>query len=494
MPFSNGGDGEHDLLDSVLRNPFAEHSYDSFTSAVRPKQTKPAVRRRGSDAPSRGEHNDHDPWDSSHARARTFDFGPVASTSHHPLVGSLWFGSDNLGISAEDATRPHLRRLLSDIEVPPFGSEVDDAQSRVDTPLSREMEKEVIVHEVLPKDSLAGVALKYGITLADLRRVNQLWASDSIHLRKVLYIPLDKARRAKEFRPDLIDLYDDSDLSSGQPPDAAEDGVTGQTRPKQLNQPTILRVPISQLSFFPPPSTPRTSVESRFPSNKSRTILHPRSATVSSTAVPPVFSASPFGSSSSSPAPGFLSHTRSRTHNSSTLFNVPSIRANKSNVIARVSFESSSVSVSTPSDEPEWGHEMDDISHFPSPAASSGKAVSEEDPYARLTLLPNSASGIATAGSSATRSNRRGGRDNSIELSPFPETRSSPVARTPTLRRGDRPAAPSATLASYLPSAAYMTPDRASLTSQSQAAVRTAQLEPSPVMQLPLRTGQSKSR
>ena len=41
------------------------------------------------------------------------------------------------------------------------------------------------------------MALRYGISLAELRRVNHLWASDSIHLRKVLYIPLEKADPAQ---------------------------------------------------------------------------------------------------------------------------------------------------------------------------------------------------------------------------------------------------------------------------------------------------------
>ena len=50
-------------------------------------------------------------------------------------------------------------------------------------------------------DSIAGVALKYGISLADLRRANHLWASDSIHLRKVLYIPFHLSTRKDLFYP-----------------------------------------------------------------------------------------------------------------------------------------------------------------------------------------------------------------------------------------------------------------------------------------------------
>ncbi|KAH7102000.1 hypothetical protein BKA62DRAFT_702056 [Auriculariales sp. MPI-PUGE-AT-0066] len=46
-------------------------------------------------------------------------------------------------------------------------------------------------HVVAPGDSLAGIALRYGVNVAALRRANGLWANDSIHLRKTLTIPLD---------------------------------------------------------------------------------------------------------------------------------------------------------------------------------------------------------------------------------------------------------------------------------------------------------------
>ncbi|CAG8488020.1 7103_t:CDS:2 [Paraglomus occultum] len=49
----------------------------------------------------------------------------------------------------------------------------------------------VLVHVVKPNDTLAGVALFYGVELQTLKRANKLWTSDSIHTRKHLYIPLD---------------------------------------------------------------------------------------------------------------------------------------------------------------------------------------------------------------------------------------------------------------------------------------------------------------
>ncbi len=71
------------------------------------------------------------------------------------------------------------------------------------------------------------MSLRYGIPLAELRRVNQLWTSDSIHLRDVLYIPLQKATRAHPSQ------------------DAAVFSSSA----------TIQRIPMSQLSFFPPSRT-----------------------------------------------------------------------------------------------------------------------------------------------------------------------------------------------------------------------------------------------
>ena len=47
--------------------------------------------------------------------------------------------------------------------------------------------------QILPTDSLAGVALKYGVTVAQIRKCKKMSASDSIHLRKFLYILLHAA-------------------------------------------------------------------------------------------------------------------------------------------------------------------------------------------------------------------------------------------------------------------------------------------------------------
>jgi hypothetical protein len=70
------------------------------------------------------------------------------------------------------------------------------------------------------------VALKYGISLTELRRFNQLWTTDSIHLRNVLYVPVSTSRAQSYL-----------------------------TQTPDTPTPTIRRMPISRLAFFPPQST-----------------------------------------------------------------------------------------------------------------------------------------------------------------------------------------------------------------------------------------------
>ena len=48
-------------------------------------------------------------------------------------------------------------------------------------------------HQIKPNETLQGIALKYGKTTEELKRVNKLWTSDSLFLREYLFIPLDSA-------------------------------------------------------------------------------------------------------------------------------------------------------------------------------------------------------------------------------------------------------------------------------------------------------------
>ncbi|XP_037920300.1 lysM and putative peptidoglycan-binding domain-containing protein 1 isoform X1 [Hermetia illucens] len=50
----------------------------------------------------------------------------------------------------------------------------------------------LIRHEIEKTDTLQGIALKYGCTTEQIRRVNRLFASDSLFLRQFLMIPVTK--------------------------------------------------------------------------------------------------------------------------------------------------------------------------------------------------------------------------------------------------------------------------------------------------------------
>lgn len=49
----------------------------------------------------------------------------------------------------------------------------------------------LLKHTVSTTDTLQGIALKYGVTTEQIRRVNRLWASDSLFLREHLFIPVN---------------------------------------------------------------------------------------------------------------------------------------------------------------------------------------------------------------------------------------------------------------------------------------------------------------
>ena len=197
------------------------------------------------------------------------------------------------------------------------------------------------------KDSLAGVSLKYGISLANLRRANQLWPSDSIHLRDVLYIPIEQALRAHEFMPksQLISV-----TSESQEPDAfVHVPVSPLTEESIQPTPTspqipIRRIPSSQLTFFPPSSNKNLEYNLF---QDAGTPLHPTET-----------HKSPAGSNNryiSSPPSNSLS---------SILTALPIAASTRDEIITRLSFDSVSSSFSdrsrTNSDE-NIGHELDDV-------------------------------------------------------------------------------------------------------------------------------------
>ncbi|XP_008262239.2 lysM and putative peptidoglycan-binding domain-containing protein 1 isoform X1 [Oryctolagus cuniculus] len=72
--------------------------------------------------------------------------------------------------------------LLQGSRTRSYGSLVQSACSPV-----RERRLE---HQLEPGDTLAGLALKYGVTMEQIKRANRLYTNDSIFLKKTLYIPI----------------------------------------------------------------------------------------------------------------------------------------------------------------------------------------------------------------------------------------------------------------------------------------------------------------
>ncbi|KAK8853271.1 hypothetical protein IAR55_003974 [Kwoniella newhampshirensis] len=116
---------------------------------------------------------------------------PTPPTHHNDVLG--------------DISRPALKRVTTETERQVAESSRSGGSeslrgsfdvlrmSTVDEPASGG-EVEVLIHTIKPNESLAGIALIYGIDLATLRKVNKLWASDPIHIRTHLYVPLEACR------------------------------------------------------------------------------------------------------------------------------------------------------------------------------------------------------------------------------------------------------------------------------------------------------------
>ncbi|KAJ3500890.1 hypothetical protein NMY22_g19109 [Coprinellus aureogranulatus] len=243
-----------------------------FGSAFLPNATTPTTRRRSSFGSSNGAPS---AIRKRHTRSRTeFDLDiPEPEISGHPLKSAALRSA---AFQDFDITRPNLSRIVQSTGVLRRSRSQEPPDSGTRSPAVKEEEKEVIIHEVTSKDSLAGVSLKYGIPLPELRRANQLWASDSIHLRRVLYIPIDRAKRAHEYvappsqQSSPASPTADSEALSSHFPIQSRGPSSSTGSPASLTSevnPRVQKIPVSQLSFFPPSSNPsRTQTPAGTPS------------------------------------------------------------------------------------------------------------------------------------------------------------------------------------------------------------------------------------
>lgn len=319
----------------------------------------------------------------------------------------------------------------------------------------------------MSNDSPAGVALKYGVSLPDIRRWNQLWPSDSIHLRKVLYIPLDRVRHAKQFRIIFADA-DESAVESESLPQSgsavipADEKLTHEDAREHL---TVVRVPVTQLSFFPPPSTPPSARRTEGLA-ESQTFSHRAHSPSGRPALPPSFlsSSTSLPASSSPGAPytslGFSFSDRVQNRSLGALWT--SARAT---FVERLSLDSNSATTSTQSEDMDWAHELEDISSSPLGSERPDEETIHGSPERHIPSRRRRIGGKSSA------------RPTALELDHLPDASSRFEG---VVQKPDDCASPARGAASQHKTSRYDDPDPI-LTSP----VRTAQLQPSLAMQLP---------
>ncbi|TFK70640.1 hypothetical protein BDN72DRAFT_530210 [Pluteus cervinus] len=452
--------GSHDLLSS---NPFIDddeltagpsHSVH-YSSALNPNLLGSSFRRRRS--------NSGGGVESSNGAGPRIGLSPRKRGSQHPLR------PPSGALIEEDAgvTRPHLSRIVNAplVDAPPVEPLVRNTSQS-----SRE-EKEVLVHQVTDKDSLAGVSLKYGISMADLRKANKLWASDSIHLRSVLYIPVECSARAKEYliEANLISMTPPRQdtaypINSGDPSTSLIDDNDGRSSqdqapldvPSATSMGTIRRIPASELSFFPPPSS--TSLSTKTTANSGA--LQTNSLDVQQDQF---LHNGVSMHSHPGPTRGHVRHLSGPSHSLSSLLTaLPISLSTRDTLISRFSFESTNSSLSDSTfDEDETIHERHELYQV--------NTHSQRIAYSFYGDKPNEGANATTPQPAMVTP-----KNPTVPLSSsyYPSSQMQPYYRHS--RVGSSP--PN----SYVP---------------MPGPVRTVQVEPSPVMQLPqLRAGSSRRR
>ncbi|KAF9527324.1 hypothetical protein CPB83DRAFT_884302 [Crepidotus variabilis] len=438
----------YDDSDDLAYNPFADEINNEptgsnvatgyFNSAFFPEPSSPTttLRRRRSSLSNKSPTK---PvlGKKKHTRALSEIEITPHSAGLHPLKSAL---AATIGVVFQDSgvTRPNLSRLVSEANNHDGPEEEEDTKG---PPPIRDEETDVIVHQVTLKDSLAGVSLKYGISLANLRRANQLWTSDSIHRRSELYIPIDQASRAREFLPEpkLISLTPDPpdetinvfDLAS-----SLASPVNGHKAEAPPNSPpAVTRMPARQLTYFPPSTN--KSPDIRLNSHS----LNPAMASSSNLRTSPTSS----------------KYDPSLPNNSLTsiLTALPISASVRDEIITRLSFDSVSSSFtdrSRANSDEDDGHELNEV-------ARSGHL-----------------NGL------------RLGFDEGLDESKMPTPKARPRnAQLPPVKTSGHTSSSSLPKTSHLRSISSASPPRFYVSQLHETSIRTSQMEPSPSMQIPVR-------
>ena len=277
---------------------------------------------------------------------------------------------------------------------------------------------------------------------------------------------------------------------------------------------TIRRVPASQLSYFPPSTQSLSILDTDHSSTTHISAALPNGTGPRNRSALPIS----FKRSGDGPLQGVLDVFSSSLHtttqhiraSTNTLFGHPIPRA-PTTIVSRLSLESTSGTPSSVSDDFDWEHEMEDVSTAKTARRANGTATSPSSNRTR-TRTRSSHAREASASLNDLHASPRSMKEqeqeerNSVELDfgPFQSSGGSPRTPTHRLRRGSSgrsqhttsdPGAVAKEKTIQKRAAPYAGVDAVVEREAPRVAnvVRTAQMEPSPGMQLPLMVRRVKS-
>lgn len=116
----------------------------------------------------------------------------------------------------------------------------------------------VYVHHVSPRDTLAGISIKYNCQLMAIKKTNRLWSNDGIQARKTLIIPVDacsiRGRRVAPSGSDPTEYLTGNDGSTNDDSDFRRRPSSTVT----ITQANASNHPKGQLTASPPASPPES--------------------------------------------------------------------------------------------------------------------------------------------------------------------------------------------------------------------------------------------
>ncbi|XP_057705867.1 lysM and putative peptidoglycan-binding domain-containing protein 2 [Corythoichthys intestinalis] len=163
------------------------------------------------------------------------EFSPVLPMRDGGAVGRSIFPRSRSGSESES----ELSQSLARTKIRSYGSTASVTVS---------LGEKFIEHRVTQSDTLQGIALKYGVTMEQIKRANKLFSNDCIFLKDILNIPVAAPKRS---------IFNGLSLES---PDGDGESACQSETPSVLSQDVVGPSPASS----PPPedsTAPRPQAE-----------------------------------------------------------------------------------------------------------------------------------------------------------------------------------------------------------------------------------------